>query len=150
MTNAIYRATPPTLVDQQPFPPRCDSTGALIVSAWGTPGAAWSYAAAAGGITNTTTAVTIKASAGAGLRNYVTSLQIGHDALGAATEFAIRDGTAGTVLWRSGLGTGATSTDMIKFDPPLRGSAATLLEVVTLTASVTGSVFVNVQGFVAP
>ena len=60
----------------------------------------WSYAGAAAGIANTTTAVTIKAAV-AGKRNYVTDLQLSHATLGAATEIAIRDGAGGSVLWRA-------------------------------------------------
>lgn len=107
----------------------------------------WSYAAASGGITNTTTAVTIKAAAGASVRNYIEALQIDWNALGAATEFAIRDGAGGTVLWRMQIGTGAAGSRAFNFRPALRGTANTLLEVVTLTASVTGSVYVNAQGW---
>lgn len=109
----------------------------------------WNYAAAASGIVNTTTAVTIKAAAGASVRNYLKTLTISHDALGAATEIAIRDGAAGTVLWRGRLQTAATdsaSGSVIQFDPPLKGTANTLMEVVTLTA-VTGGVYVNATGF---
>jgi hypothetical protein len=106
----------------------------------------WNYAAAAGGIVNTTTAVTIKAAAGAGVRNYISSLNISHDALGAATEIVIRDGAAGTVIWRGKLQTTAAEDKAIIFNLPLRGSPNTLLEVATLTA-VTGGVFVNVQGY---
>lgn len=109
---------------------------------------AWSYAAAASGIVNTTTAVTIKAAAGAGLKNYITSIQITSDALGAATEFAIRDGAGGTVLWRIKINTaGLLGGIPIVISTPLVGTANTLLEVVTLTASVTGAVYFNAQGF---
>jgi hypothetical protein len=109
----------------------------------------WSYAAANLGIVNTTTAVTVKTAAGAGLRNYITGMQLMAEALGAATEFAIRDGAAGTVLFRQKIGTGGLVGGLnITFTTPLRGTANTLLEVVTLTASVTGAVYVNLQGFV--
>lgn len=108
----------------------------------------WSYAAASGGISNTTTAVTIKAAAGASVRNYLKTMQIDSDALGAATEIAIRDGAAGTVLWRGKISTaGYPNGRQITFDPPLKGTANTLMEVVTLTASVTGAVFVSAQGY---
>ena len=109
----------------------------------------WTYAAAASGIVNTTTAVTVKASAGTGHRNYVTSLQIQTATLGGATELAIRDGAGGTVLWRTQLQTTALPLLTINFRVPLKGSTATLLEIVTLTA-VTGGVYVNLQGFEAP
>ena len=127
-----------------------DATGNLPVTS-AAPGATstdWTYAAAASGILNTTTAVTIKAAAAAGIRNYISSCQITAEALGAATEFAIRDGAAGTVIWRTKIGAGGLTTgETVEFRTPLRGTAATLLEVVTLTASVTGAVYVNCQGF---
>lgn len=108
----------------------------------------WKYAAASSGIVNTTTAVTVKAAAGASVRNYVMSMQCSHDTLGAVTEFAIRDGAAGTVMWRGKLQTTATDASgaTINFEPPLQGTANTLTEIVTLTA-VTGGVYCNLQGY---
>jgi len=111
----------------------------------------WQYAAASGGITNTTTAATLVAAQAAGVRNYLTSLQLSSDALGAATEIAIRDGAGGTVLWRGKIGTaGIAGVITIQFSDPLKSTAATLLEVVTLSASVFGGVYVNAQGYKAP
>lgn len=111
----------------------------------------WVYASAANGITNTTTAVTLVAAQAAGVRNYLTSLQLSSDALGAATEIAIRDGAGGAVLWRGKIGTaGIAGVSNIQFSDPLKSTTATLLEVVTLTASVTGGVYVNAQGYIAP
>ena len=128
---------------------RGDTSG-LLVQHYALTGSRWNYAAAAGGITNTTTAVTIAAAAGAGLRNYLTGMQIFADALGTATEIAIRDGAAGTVLWRGKINTGGSFVGAeIKFTCPLKGTANTLMEFVTLTASGTGSVFVNAQGYTA-
>ena len=114
-----------------------------------TDGRDWRYAPAAAGIANTTTAVTIKAAAGAGLKNYITAIQVSSEALGTATVLAIRDGAAGTVLWRmtiptTGLPAGGIA---ITFPTPLVGTANTLLEVVTLTASTTGAVYFNAQGY---
>jgi len=110
----------------------------------------WNYAAAAGGIVNTVTAVTIKTAAPAGLRNYITSMQIAAEALGTATELVIRDGAGGPVLWRVKISTGGLALVAIEFPKPLKGSVATLLEAVTLTASGTGAVYVNAQGYFAP
>lgn len=108
----------------------------------------WTYAAPASGLSNTTTAVTIK-TAVTGQRNFLTSAQISSTALGTATEFAIRDGAAGTVLWRCNFVTaGVTFPATIDFDPPLVGTAGTLMEIVTLTATTTGAVYFNAQGFV--
>ena len=112
------------------------------------PVANWNYAAAAAGILNTTTAVTIKAAAGAGIKNYLTTLHVMAEALGAATELAIRDGAGGTVLWRTKItATGIIGGQNFDFMTPIVSSANTLLEVVTLTASVTGAVYVNATGF---
>lgn len=108
----------------------------------------WVYAPPVGGIVNSVVAVTIVAAA-AGLRNYLSSLQIDTDALGAAGEFAIRDGAAGTVLFRLKLGTAALAPISVMFPSPLRSSVNTLLEIVTLTASITGGVFFNAQGYQA-
>lgn len=111
----------------------------------------WNYAAASSGIVNTTTAVTIKAAPGAAMRNCVTDIQLMAEALGIASEVAIRDGAGGTVLWRIKIGTGGLTGGLsIHFDTPLKGSLGTLLEVVTLTASGTGAVYFNAQGYVAP
>lgn len=142
--------TPTTITENQFGALRMTPSRALIVYQNASPSDAWNYAAATSGIVNTTTAVTIKAAGGAGIRNYIKSLQVATDTLGAATELAVRDGAAGTVLWRGKLGTAALPQTTINFDPPLRGTAATLMEVVTLTASVTGGVFVNAQGFTGP
>lgn len=125
--------------------------GATVMRPYSIPEGDWKYAAAASGILNTTTAVTIAAAGGAGLKNYITGIQIMAEALGSATELAIRDGAAGTVIWRTKIGTGGLTNGLaIRFPSPLAGSANTLLEVVTLTASVTGAVYFNAQGYIAP
>jgi hypothetical protein len=126
------------------------SNGSATVKLYSVPDLDWSYAAAASGIVNTTTAVTFKA-ADATHRNYVTAIDLMCEALGTATEVAIRDGAGGTVLWRTKVGTGGlTDGRHIRFPNPLRGTAATLLEVVTLTASGTGACYFNATGYVAP
>lgn len=109
--------------------------------------AEWQYAAAASGIVNTGTAVTIKAAALAGRLNAIGSIQVTSEALTTATELAIRDGAGGTVLWRIKIPTGGMSQTSFVCDPPIKGTAATLLEVVTLTASGTGAVYFNAQGW---
>jgi hypothetical protein len=111
----------------------------------------WSYVAASGGITNTTTAVALTAGAGSGVRNYITSLQVSSDTLGTATEVVIRDGVGGAVLWRAKIGTaGTVGIQGIRFHPALRGGTNTLLEAACVTATGTGSIYLNVQGYKAP
>ncbi len=124
--------------------------GRLVMCQHSIPENEWVYAAASGGIANTTTAVTIKAAAGANIRNYITSFQIQAEALTNATEVAIRDGAGGTVLWRIKVPTTGLPLLNVDFADPLKSTANTLLEVVTLTASGTGAVYVNAQGYIAP
>ena len=149
--GVVRAAAPPTtFVAGDAVRQTMTTSGMVGVTPYSTPEATWNYAAAAAGILNTTTAVTVKASAGAGLRNYIAGVTLMSEALTTATEFAIRDGAAGTVLWRTKIPTGGLPTTQIRFPVPLRGTAATLLEVVTLTASGAGAVYANLQGFVAP
>jgi len=111
----------------------------------------WSYVAASGGITNTTTAVSLAGGAGSGVRNYITSLQVSSDTLGTATEVVIRDGIGGAALWRAKIGTaGTVGIQGIRFHPPLRGSTNSLVEAACVTATGTGSIYLNVQGYKAP
>jgi hypothetical protein len=126
------------------------NSGATVVEKHAVPELTWNYAPPASGLVNTTTAVTIKAAV-AGQRGNISAIQIQHEPLGAATEFAIRDGAAGTVLWRIKMPvTTAEGPTSYTFDPPIRQAAVnTLLEIVTLTASVTGAVYFNAQGFMS-
>ena len=111
----------------------------------------WSYVAASGGITNTTTAVTIAGGAGSGVKNYITSLQVSSDTLGTATEVVIRDGVGGAILWRAKIGTaGTVGIQDIRFHPPLRGLTNTILLAACVTATGTGSIYLNAQGYKAP
>lgn len=142
--------TSPTTITENSFGfVRIDPNRALTVKPYSSSGSDWRYPAAASGISNTTTAVTIKA-ADAALRNYVTGADLMCDALGAATEVAIRDGAGGTVLWRTKVGTAGLAFSQFNFATPLRGTAATLLEVVTLTASITGACYFNAGGYIGP
>jgi hypothetical protein len=107
----------------------------------------WQYAAAASGIVSSTADVVIKASAGAGIRNYLTSLQVSHDLLSGVSELVVKEGA--TVIFRKKLQVTAQEVENIVFPVPLRTFTATALNV-ALTASVTGGVYVNAQGFSAP
>jgi hypothetical protein len=107
----------------------------------------WQYAAAAAGILNTTVAVTIKAAGAASIRNYITGITIMSEAVTTATELVIRDGAAGTVIFRIKIPVTGLVTNQINFPTPLKGTAATLLEVATLTATGAGAVYFNAQGY---
>ena len=144
-------ATPPiTFVAGDAVRTTMTASGMTGVMPYTTPEAGWSYAAAASGIVNTTVAVTVKAAAGASLRNYITNIQVMAETLTTATELVIRDGAAGTVIWRIKIPTGGLPANQFDFSVPLKSTANTLLEVATLTASGAGAVYVNLQGFVSP
>lgn len=130
--------------------PIATSIGAVVNKPYQIPELDWSFVAASGGIVNSTTGVTMVTPAGAGIRNYVTGCQISDDTLGSATELAIRDGAAGTVIWRQKLQTASIAPSQVVFQSPIKSTANTLLEVATLTASITGGVYVNCQGYQAP
>ena len=151
ITGGVVRtaASPTTLVAGDAARATMTSGAAQVVYPYAVPEISWAYAAAAGGILNTTTAVAFKAAAAAGIRNYITNIQVMSEALTTATELAIRDGAAGTVLWRTKIPTGGLPSTSFTFPTPIRGTAATLLEVVTLTASGAGAVYFNAHGFTA-
>lgn len=71
--------------------------GALVTKPYAIPEADWQTAAAAGGII-TTTDVVLRAAAAAGIRNYVTSIDLRNAHPTVATEVVIKDGA--TVIWR--------------------------------------------------
>jgi hypothetical protein len=127
--------------------PIATAVGAQIVRPYSIPEADWSFAAGASGIVNSTADVALAAAAGAGLRNYLTGLQISHDTLGAVTEFVIKDGSA--IIYRGKLQTAASETSRLEFPSPLKTSANTALNF-TLLTSVTGGVYINAQGYIAP
>lgn len=130
--------------------PIATSIGAAVNKPFQVPELDWSSPAAAGGINNTTTAVTMVGAAGAGIRNYLTAIQISAGALGAASEIAVRDGAGGTVIWRGFIST-AGGNQSVNLSSPIKSTANTLLEVVTLTATtITGAVYINAQGYQAP
>ena len=151
ITGGVVRTatSPTTLVAGDAARATMTSGAAMVVYPYAVPETSWQYVAAAAGILNTTTAVTIRAAAGAGLRNYITSIQIMSEALTNATELAIRDGAGGAAIYRTKIPTGGLASMSITFPQPIRGTANTLLEVVTLTASGAGAVYFNAQGFAA-
>jgi len=118
--------------------------GVQVVRPWQIPELEWSSAAAAGGITNTTDVV-LGAAAGAGLRRFVTALQL-KNAGTVATEVVLKDGS--TVIWRGHLGASMTFSESHQFADPLRTTANTALNLACITTG--AQVYVNAQGFIAP
>lgn len=103
-------------------------------------GATWDY----NGTVTVTTDTAIKAAAGAGLRNCITSLQLQNTGA-AATTFVVKDGA--TVKWQCQLPAAMALPVDMEFITPIKSSANTALNIACGTAS---SVFVNAQGYVSP
>jgi hypothetical protein len=103
----------------------------------------WQYAAASGGITNTSDVV-LQAAAGAGIKNYLTGLSVAN-ASATATEIVIKDGS--TVIWRGYLAANA-ALNKISFQTALQSTANTALNVACITTGT--QTYVNAQGYKAP
>lgn len=117
--------------------------GVVITRPYQIPELEWSYAAASGGITNTTDVV-LAAAAGAGLRRYVTSIGLSN-ASAVATEVVLKDGA--TVIWRGYVAANAPLCH-IDFSNPLKTSANAALNVACITTA--SAIYINAQGYTAP
>lgn len=117
------------------------TSGQLVTLEGAVPELSWQYAAATGGITNTTD-VAAKAAAGASIRNYVRSMQV-KNANATATEFVIKDGS--TVIWRGHLAASMGTSDVHVFNPPLRGTANTAINIACITTG--AQVYASLQGY---
>ena len=107
------------------------------------PAQTWSYATATLGVVDTA-ADEAKAAGGAGVRHYITSAQVINAHATTSTEVEIRDGA--TVLWR-GWAQAAGGGCAAKFDPPLRGTANTAVNVANITTA--SQTYFNLQGYSA-
>lgn len=117
--------------------------GVLVTRPWQIPELEWSYAAAAGGVVNTTDVV-LAAAAGAGLRRYITSMQL-KNTNAVATEVVLKDGA--TIIWRGHVSASMTTSEEIVFQNPLKTTANAALNFACIT---TGAlVYVNAQGHTA-
>lgn len=117
--------------------------GKQVVYPYAHPGRTWQYAGPTGGITDTADDA-IQAAGGAGVRHYLTSLTVVNAHSTVATEVVIKDGS--TVIHR-GYAAAAGGGYTITFPTPLRGTAATALNVACIT---TGSAtHVSASGFSA-
>lgn len=137
-------ATPTSRSNNQLVDPAATSYGVGIVKEYSIPELDWQYASAVTGIA-TAADTAAKAAGGAGVRNYVTGVQLQNNSA-TATEFQIKDGAA-TVLWRTVLAANSAPIS-VQFLTPLRGTAATALNVQAVTAA--SVVIACLQGYAAP
>jgi hypothetical protein len=117
--------------------------GALIVKPYSIPENEFSYASAA--IIATTDQVA-KVAGAAGIRNYVTGLQLHNSHATVGTEVVVKDGA--TVIWRGYLPPLMNHAIAVVFNTPLRGTAATALNFACITTG--ANVYANIQGYQAP
>jgi hypothetical protein len=137
-------AAPTAVTNGQVVDPLMTVQGHQVVRPWQIPELCWSYAAASGGITNTSD-VAIASAAGAGLRRYITSIQLSNNSA-TATEVVVKDG-ASTVIARHQLPANAGNINH-RYEPPLATTANTALNVACITTGT--ATYVNAQGFTAP
>lgn len=124
------------------------SAGQLIQKQFASAENDWQKEAVAGGLT-TTTVQELKAGT-ANLRTYLTGVTISATALTTATELVIREGSAGTILFRIPIPVAGLNTKQINFPTPIRTAAInTAISAQLLTSPVTGGVYVNAQGYVS-
>lgn len=117
--------------------------GKQVVYPYALPGSTWQYAGPTGGITDTADDA-IQAAGGAGVRHYLTALTVVNSHATVGTEVVIKDGS--TVIHR-GYAAAAGGGYTLTFPTPLRGTAATALNVACIT---TGSAtVVSASGFSA-
>jgi hypothetical protein len=115
--------------------------GALVVKPYAIPEADWQGTGSKTDLTD----LQIKAQAAAGIRNYVTAVQIQNKGA-VATDVVIKDGS--TVLWTGNFPASMVAPVPIEFPTPLRGTAATAVNIACLTTG--ANVLMNAQGFIAP
>lgn len=124
--------------------------GALIQKPYAIPELDWTYAAASGGIVDTSDNV-LKAAGAAGIRNYLTWIDLINTDTTVGTEVVVKDGS--TVIWRTFIPASIAAVTQpmpvsFNFPTPLRGTAATALNVACITTS--SQTYVNAGGYQAP
>lgn len=115
--------------------------GALVSKPYSIPEADWRYT----GTLTTNVAVAVRAAGAAGIKNYVTGLQV-QNTNATATTFLLQDG--GTTIFQVSLPASMTTPISFTFNTPLGGTAATAMNA---NCGTTGAnVITNVQGYFAP
>lgn len=103
----------------------------------------WSYAAAAGGITDTAD-VTLTAAPGNLSANYLSAIQVVNKGA-TATEVVVKSGS--TVLWRTYAAANGVSLIDVTFARPLPAANNTALTAACITTGT--ATIINAQGFIA-
>ena len=124
-------------------------TGQLVTAPYSIPDLHWQYATPSGAPITDTVDVAIKATAGAGIRNYITGIQIFNSHATVGTVVVIKDGA--TTIWTGyvppNLAAAPNSPVIISFNVPLRGTANTAFNFACITTGT--NTYVSAQGFVS-
>lgn len=125
------------------------TSGAAVNKPYAAPEVDWQVTSGAAAFTATGSTV-LKAAGAAGVRNYLTALQVCNTSTTLSVIVTILDGAA--VIWATQLPPNATTLPVtptvIDFPTPLRGTAATAMNIQFAAATV--AAFYNVQGYQAP
>ena len=113
--------------------------GILVVKMNQIPELTWAYQ----GIIATAATTAAKIAGAAGIRNYVTDVQLQNT---GATPTVVQIADGASVLWQLSLPASMTLPIVVNFQTHLKGTAATALNVITSAA---GNVFTNIQGYQA-
>lgn len=112
----------------------------LLMKPYGLPETDWQFAS----LLTSATVTSARAAGAAGVRNYVTAIQY-QNTSSTQSEIQIQDGA--TVIWRGQAGGLMVAPAVVLLPTPLRGTAATALNVQLITTG--SSTFVNLQGYQA-
>lgn len=142
ITGGVVRTatSPTTLIAGDAARNTMTSSAALVTYPFAVPEVSWQYT----GVLTTTTAAAARAAGAAGIRNYVTSLQY-QNTSATATTVLVLDGA--TTIAQFNAPANMALPAVIKFASPIRGTAATALNVNCGTAA--SNILINVQGFQA-
>jgi hypothetical protein len=112
-----------------------------LVKPYGLPETDWQNV----GLRTDTVVFNVKAAGAAGVRNYLTDLQYQNSHATVGSEIQVLDGA--TVIWRGYAPPNMTIPAVIHFNTPLRGTAATGMNVQIITTGT--NTFINTQGYQA-
>lgn len=134
-------AQPAAVANGQVVDPMATAIGALVQKPFSIPELDWRASL----VVAATTQTAIKAAAGAGIKNYVTALQLQNTHATVGTSVLIQDGS--TTIWQGYLGPNQLAPVLIDLPTPLATTANAALNI---TCGAAANVLTNAQGYIAP
>lgn len=141
IAGGVVRSTtsPTTLVAGDACRLTMTTSGSAVMQPYAVPEVTFQYTATL----TTTSATAIKAAGAAGIRNYLKTLHFQNSSGATATTVIVLDGA--TTIAQFNAPISMASPAVVTFDPPLRGTAATALNINCGAAG--ANVIVNAQGY---